>query len=234
MKSTIICAFLFASVEAFAGVGPNSLGDLSIGMSKSEYVTAIGISPVICNDLRDKDGKVQRSEIEYLTPDRKTLCFPSKTGSIENIQIEGLSYDAIEANYESSTYITTIGHSSKAIFFNDRLISLEIYVPKVNLETLTTKYGNPKMIDQRKIETCKNKIGNEFKNNVGNLDAVWTNGEVRSIFRDIKRSPRETCTDGYDLQYYILEDPRQLKLIENAIGKYRKNISKESAKDSKF
>jgi hypothetical protein len=182
---------------------------------------------VSCNDLRDKDGKAQRSEIKYLTPDRKTLCFPSKTGSIENIQIEGLSYDAIEANYESS-------HSSKAIFFNDRLISLEIYVPKVNLETLRTKYGNPKMIDQRKIETCKNKIGNEFKNNIGNLDAVWTNGEVRSIFRDIKRSPRETCTDGYDLQYYILEEPRQLKLIENAIDKYSKNISKEAAKDSKF
>jgi hypothetical protein len=90
------------------------------------------------------------------------------------------------------------------------------------------------MIDQRKIETCKNKIGNEFKNNIGNLDAVWTNGEVRSIFRDIKRSPRETCTDGYDLQYYILEEPRQLKLIENAIDKYSKNISKEAAKDSKF
>lgn len=237
MKNKIIFAFLFASIEAFAGVGPTSLGDLSIGMSKSEYVTAIGIAPVNCNEFRDKDGKAQRSEMKSLSSAKKTLCWQfdiKKTGSIENIQVEGLSYDVIEANYESSKYIDTIGHSSKAIFFNDRLINLEIYAPKVSLETLTTKYGAPKMADQRKIEACKNKIGNEFKNNVGKLDAVWTNGEVNSIFRDVNTSPYKTCTDGTDLQYYILEEPRQLKLIENAIDKYSKNISKEAAKDSKF
>jgi hypothetical protein len=206
-------------------------------MSKSEYVTAIGIAPANCNEFKDRDGKAQRSEMKILSSAQKTLCWQldiKKTGSIENIQIEDLSYDVIEANYESSKYITTVGHSSKAIFVNDRLISLEIYAPKVNLETLTTKYGKPKMVDQRKILTCKNNIGNEFKNNIGKLDAVWTNGEVSSIFRDINTSPSKTCTDGIDVQYYILEESRQIKLIENAIDKYRKNISKEAARDSKF
>lgn len=237
MRNRIIYAFLFFSIEAFAGVGPISLGNISIGMSKSEYVTALEISPTNCNEYRDKDGKTQQSEMSNLSSARKTLCWDfefSKTGSIENIQVEGVSYDVIAANYESSKYVTNFGHSSKAIFLKDKLISLEIFAPKVDIETLTAKYGAPKIVNQRKLEVCRNKIGNEFKNSVGNLDAVWTNREVISIFRNMNLSPDKTCTDGINAQLYILENPKELIIIKNAIDKYRNSNSIKAAKDSKF
>lgn len=177
--------------------------------------------------------------MKYLSPEKKTLCWGfssdfDKKGSIENVQVNGLSYDVIEANTDASKFVETIGHSSKAIFFKDRLISLEITFPKAGLETLTAKYGEPKLVDNRKTEVCKNRIGNEFKNEVGNLDAVWINGEVRAIRRAQTSSPRETCSDGITMQYYILEEPSQLASIEDAINKYRVEISKKEVKDSPF
>ena len=206
-------------------------------MSKAEYVKSIGINPVDCNTYKDRDGNSSMSELKYLIPERKSLCLNydfEEKGSTENIQVNGLSYDVVEANYEASKVIESIGHSSKAIFFKDRLISLEIIFPKVGLETLTSKYGEPKIEDKRKIEICKNRIGNEFENNVGKLDAVWTNGEVEAKLRAEVSPPRETCTDGITMQYYLLEEPKQLKIIEDAINKYREVISKETAKDSPF
>lgn len=236
--AVILCVYIFTSFEAFAGGGPTSLGSISMGMSKAEYVSAIGITPLDCNTYIDSDGKPKRSEMKYLTLKNRTLCWVAlvkdKTASIENIQVGGLSYDVIETNLNSSEFIETVGHSSKAIFLKDRLISLEIYAPKVSLETLTAKYGAPKFADNRKTEICRNKIGNEIKNSIGNLDTVWVNGEVRSILRIINSSPRKTCTDGLDLQYYILEEPRQVKLIEDAINKHLEDISLNSAKDSPF
>ena len=135
---------------------------------------------------------------------------------------------------DSNEFIKSVGHSSKAIFLEDRLVSLEIYSPEVSLETLVTKYGAPKLVDRRKIEVCKNRVGNEFKNNVGRLDAVWFNGEVTSILRILTSAPRNTCTDGLRMPYYILEEARQLELIENAIERHRTDVSKVKAKDSKF
>lgn len=233
MKHILLCAFVFASFEAFADVGPINLGSVSIGMSKAKYVSATGIAPVNCNTFRDSEGKLRRSEMKDLTSEEKTLCrwdAFDETGSIENIQVGGLSYDVISAKEESSESIKAFGWRSIAIFFNDRLISLKIMRPNVSFETLTTKYGAPKFDDNRRIKICKNRIGNEFKNNEGELDAVWTNGEVRSILRTIKFSPSSNCTDGDSVQHYILEEPKQLELIENAIDKYREDISKESAK----
>ena len=116
----------------------------------------------------------------------------------------------------------------------DRLISIEIYSPKVNLETLTTKYGPPKLADITKIEICKNRMGNEFNNKVGKIDAVWTNGDVNAILRTELNPPRKTCSDGFDMQYYIIEERKQLEPIEAAINSFRKEIAKTTAKDSPF
>lgn len=218
-------------------LGPTGIGSVSIGMSKSEYVSAIGINPVDCNTAKDKDGTPKRREMKSLTPDKKTLCWSfdfEKTGSTENIQLGGISYDVVEANYESSKVVQSIGNSSKAIFVKDRLASIEITFPKVTLNTLTMKYGTPKLLDKTKVEICKNRIGNEFKNQVGTIDAVWNNGEVNAILRTELNPPRQTCTDGFNMQYYIIEERRQLEPIEAAITNFRNEIAKTTAKDSPF
>jgi len=235
----VVLIFIFTSFNAFAGSGPTGIDNVIIGMSKAEYVSAIGIDPVDCNIYKGKDGKTNRSELKYLDSKRKTLCYGfssdfDKKGSIENIQISGLSYDVIEAKGDASKFVETVGFDSKGIFLKNRLISLEITFPKVGLETLSAKYGEPKIVDNRKIEVCKNRMGNEFKNNVGTLDAVWTNGEVEAKLRALESPPRETCTDSITMQYYIIEEPKQLRIIEDAINKYREVISKEAVKESPF
>ncbi|MCK0505849.1 hypothetical protein [Aromatoleum anaerobium] len=239
MKNMAFLAVIFTSSGALAaGGGPTSIGAISIGMSKQEYISTIGITPIDCNTLRDNKGQVIRSELKYLTPDRKTLCFDGRfgnsTGTVENIQIGGLAYDVVEANYESSKIVASIGNSSKTIFLKDRLISIEIYSPNVGLETLTTKYGPPRLDDITKIETCKNRMGNEFNNRVGKIDAVWTNGDVSAILRKELNPPRKTCSDGLDMLYYIIEERKQLELIETAINNFRKEVAKTTAKDSPF
>jgi len=77
-------------------------------------------------------------------------------------------------------------------------------------------------------------MGNEFNNKVGNLDAVWVNGKVQAILRANTSSHRKTCTDGITMQYYILQEPDKVKLIENAINKHLNTLSKEEIKDSPF
>lgn len=238
MKNMALWTVLFTSSGALAAGGPTSIGAVSIGMSKQEYISTIGITPIDCNTLGGNKGQVIRSELKYLTPDKKTLCvdgrFGNRTGTVENIQIAGLSYDVVEANYESSKVVKSIGNSSKAIFVKDRLISIEIYAPEVSLDTLSTKYGAPKLLDKTKVEICKNRIGNEFKNQVGTIDAVWNNGEVDAILRTELRPPRNTCSDGFNMQYYIIEERKQLEPIEAAINNFRKEIAKTTAKDSPF
>jgi len=242
MKKILIIALMIVPFTAFAGGGPTSLGKITIGMSKSDYISTIGINPLNCNTYKDADGKLKRSELKYLRPDDKTLCFGfsfGETGSIENIDVSGLSYDVIEAESRSSIggaseYLKQFGHSSKAIFFKDRLISIEITYPNVGIKTLAAKYGEPTLVDNRDIEVCKNRMGNEFNNKVGNLDAVWTNGMVQAILRADTSSHRETCTDGITIQYYILQELDKVKLIENAINRHLEEISKEEIKDSPF
>jgi len=225
--------------KASKGHGPTSLGTVSIGMSKSEYISALGINPINCNTYKNEKGEITIDELKYLHPQRKSLCWSSsnifkKKGSIESIQVSGLQYDIIEADADTSKFVETVGHSSKALFVKDRLISLEIIFPNAGLETLKTKYGKPALIDNRDTEICKNRIGNEFKNEVGNLDAVWANGEVRAILRTKTSSPRETCSDGITIQYYILEESNQVASIEDAINKLRVDTSKKEAQDSPF
>lgn len=238
MKNKALWAVIFTSSGALAAGGPTSIGAITIGMSKQEYISAIGISPIDCNRLGNNKGQVIRSELKYLTPDKKTLCydgrFENNTGTVDNIQVGGLAYDVVEANYESSKVVQSIGNSSKAIFVKDRLVSIEIYAPKVTLDTLSTKYGAPKLLDKTKVEICKNRIGNEFKNQVGTIDAVWNNGEVNAILRTNLTPPRQTCTDGFNMQYYIIEERRQLEPIEAAITNFRNEIAKTTAKDSPF
>lgn len=239
MKNIAFLAVIFTSSGAFAAGGPTSIGAISIGMSKQEYISTIGITPFDCNTLRSNKGEVFRTEQKYLTPDEKSLCHDSRsgnnnTGTVENIQIGGLSYDVVEANYESSKVVRSIGNSSKAIFVKDRLVSINIYAPEVILDTLSMKYGSPKLLDKTRVEVCKNRIGNEFKNQVGTIDAVWNNGEVNAILRTKLGSPRDTCTDGFNMHYYIIEERRQLEPIEAAIINFRNEISKTTAKDSPF
>lgn len=237
MKIAMFLVLANFSTGVVAGPGPTSLGPVSIGMSKVEYLTAVGVSPIDCSKYRDKDRQPRRSELKHLTPDKKTLCWAwafEKTATIENIQLGDLSYDVIEANYESSSIIGAVGHSSKAIFMTGRLISVEIYVPKIALGILTEKYGPPTLVDSRRVDICKNRIGNEFKNNVGKYDAVWVNGEVKAILRTINSPPRSTCSDGQSMQYYLLEDFKQIAAIETAIDEYRKSLAKDAAKNTKF
>lgn len=242
MKQMLILALMIMPLAALAGDGPTSLGKITIGMSKADYISTIGIKPVNCNSYKDRDGKLKRSEMKHLRPENKTLCWGfsfGETGSIENVNVSGVSYDVIEARSRSSIggaskYLEQFGHSSKAIFYKDRLVSIEITFPNVGLETLSAKYGEPKLVDNRNVEVCRNRMGNEFNNRVGHLDAVWVNGKVQAILRVDASSPRKTCTDGITMQYYILEEPDQVKIIEAAINKYLKSVSKEAIKENPF
>ena len=246
IKMAIAFALLHFVVGALAQSGPTSLGKVEIGMSMASFKAAIALSPVDCASFIDTDGKLKRSEIKYLRKDQKTLCWPlvlrsprfNKSGSIENIQIGGLSYDVIEGSDASSNLIKEVGDASKAIFIGDRLVSLEIYSPKVTLEILTSKYGPPIVLNGMRVESCRNRIGAEFKNDVGKLDLVWTNGDVNAILRTVKLPPRDTCTEDNTYQYYILQKSEQIKAIEDAIEganeKQRGELMRESVKDSKF
>lgn len=239
MKKVLICwASIVLAVDANAEQGPTAVGSLSIGMNKSEYIAAIGISPVNCNTFKDKDGKVLLAAPKSLSVETKHLCYDfrigRKTGTVETVQVINVSYDVVQADYESSKLVQSLGNSSKAIFVQDKLISLEIYSPKVTLEALASKYGAPKVIDKSKIETCQNRIGNEFRNQIGNIDAVWTNGDVNAVLRTAKRPPRNTCTDNYEMQYYIIEDRKQVALIESAILRLKEDLSRQTVKESPF
>lgn len=238
IKNILIITLLYITpLVSNAGDGPTSLGVVTMGMSKANYIKATGIKPVDCNKYKDRNGKTKRSKMKYLNPEKKTLCFGfsfRETGSQENITVKGVSYDVVEAGYSTSKFNKSIGNSTKAIFLKNRLISFEVYAPEVSVETLINKYGEPKLFDNRKIDICKNRLGNEFNNNVGKLDAVWVNSSVRAILRANTSSPRKTCTDGLTLRYYILEEPKKLKIIESAIAKYRAELSKKEMSDSPF
>jgi hypothetical protein len=238
MKNIALLAIIFASSGALAASGPTSIGPISIGMSKQHYISSIGIAPFDCTTLKDNNGEIIRSEQKFLTTRRKTLCvdarYSNMTGIVDSIQVSGLSYDVVEANFEASKFVESIGNSIKAIFFKDRLISLEIYAPKVSLDILSTKYGSPKLFDKTKLEICKNKIGNEIKNQVGTVDGVWTNKQITAILRNELNPPRKTCTDGFNMQYYIIEERKEMELIEEAIKNFTAEMAKTNAKDSPF
>ena len=219
-------------LSSIAENGPTSIGSVSIGMSKGEYISALGIKPVNCNEHEDK-----RSEMKTLNPTIKTLCYRGsfeRTGRTESILVSGIAYDIVEANYEASKFIKSVGITSKTIFYEDRLVSFQIAFPKVNIETLIEKYGAPKLIDNRRTEVCQNQMGSKFENTVGTLDAVWSNGEVNSTFRVDISGPTRTCADLLTIKYYIIEEPNKVKVIENAIDKYRSEIAKEMASESPF
>lgn len=226
--------FFLASFKAYAGVGPVSVGDIYIGMSKSKYISVLKIKPVDCSKYKYDDGTSMKAEMKYLNPQSKTLCDPMDVGTIETNKVNGLSYDAIHISQDSGESMSAIGSSSDAFFINDRLVGLNIMLPKVDAQSLIIKYGEPKIVDQQKTETCKNRIGNEFNNVVGKLDAVWVNGNVEAIYRSEKLPPEKTCTDGLTINYYILQEPESVKLIDDAIIQYQGNITKENSKASPF
>lgn len=234
----LICLGLAISFESIAADGPTAIGNISIGMSKADYISAIGTTPIDCNKLKDKDGQVLMVEPKSLSPDKKYLChdfrIEKKTGIIETVKINEFSYDVIQADYGTSKLINSIGHGSKAYFIKDTLIGLEIYSPKVTLDVLSSKYGLPKLIDKTKTDTCQNRIGNQFKYQSGTIDAVWTNGGISATYRTIKQPPRDTCTDNYEMQYYIIENRKEVEQIELAIKNLTNELAKKSAKESPF
>jgi len=237
MKYLLFFVFTLFSSNLFAGTGPTGLGPVHIGMSKAEYISATKIKPVNCNIAKRDSGESAMSGLESISIKNKELCWAflfNETGSVENIQVGNLSYDVIQTNYSSSKFFQSIGNGIKAFFIKDRLISIEIYAPKVSIETLIAKYGEPKLVDKRKNEECTNGMGNKFNNNIGQLDGVWANGKVKSILRAETSSPNRTCTDGSTLHYYILEEPKQIKIIEKAIRKYKKSIAKKAVNNSPF
>ncbi len=71
MRNMAFWAVIFTSSGALAAGGPTSIGAVSIGMSKQEYISSIGITPFDCNTIKGKEGNVIRSELKYLYPDKK-------------------------------------------------------------------------------------------------------------------------------------------------------------------
>lgn len=234
MKKLAILVGTFVTFSTCAaGGGPTNIGDLYIGMSKTEYLLAIGTTLPDCSKVKDQNGNTNRADLRDLSPAKRSLCSNYKylkSGSVENIQIGSISYDVVKVWSETSKTIASLGTNSEAIFLKDRLISIKIYNPRISLETLTAKYGLPKQVDSRKVQICQNQIGNRFENTVGNLDAVWSNGEVNATFRVERNPPVRTCTDGYSFTAYILAESKQLELIDAAINNVRAEIA--AAKES--
>lgn len=158
MKYFVLFVSIFVSFSAFAAWIPKGVGGFSIGMRKAEYQSAIGFDPTDCNTCSDWDGKVMRSELKYITLDQETLCWNynlSKTGSTENFEVCGISYDVVEANYESSKVVGSIGHSSKAIFLKDRLISIEIYSLRWMLKHWQANMGCRNLTTSQKLRSAR-------------------------------------------------------------------------------
>lgn len=211
---------LAASVEAVADPGPTSIGPIKMGMSKAEYLTAVNVKGGECK----LDEKTQQDRSKLLGPDQKSLCFMSgympsgKVASVETVNVNGVSYDVIYAIYLGGFFETIGARRVEAVFYSDRLVSLTMYDPEVDIKTLASKYGKPTMIDRRKVEHCKNNLGAEFNNEVGNLDFVWNNEAIRATYRINVTSPIRTCTDGVSSIYYILEEPSKVAIIDRAIA----------------
>lgn len=232
----IIVVAMFA-FDASADPGPTNIGPISIGMSKESYLAAANVKGVDCNAEKNAAGEKQRTGLGALRPDNKALCWSflfAKVASVETVTVNGVSYDVISTDYDVEGFLDTIGHNVEAVFLDDRLVSLEIYSPKVDIKTLTSKYGAPKLNDNQKVDYCKNAMGAEFNNKVGDIDAVWQNGEVQAIYRIKAGAPRRTCTDGITLDYYILQEPKKVQVIDLAINAYLKSLEDKKVQGSLF
>jgi hypothetical protein len=239
----LLLSFFMAPCNSIAQ-GPTGIGDVRMGMSKAEYLLAVGLkNPIDC----DKEKNVKKGSTESLGSSifaapvsrRDISCYGSgksknlltkeinKRGTIANVQIEGISYDVIKNGHDSE-FLRSIGNVTYAIFLEDRLVNLEIFGSKINVETLTHKYGPPKMVEMvgnKKIEVRQNRIGNMFGD--GAVGATWNNGGIdATLWREYRPLLRS------DLLIYTLEETKSVKLIDEAIEKFK--ISRKIMVDTPF
>jgi len=244
LKNLAILVFILVSFSAFGEEGPTNIGSISMGMSKAEYLSAIGTISIDCNTFKSRDGRLNMGKMNKLDLSM-TLCEISSLDRaiVENIQVDGISFDVVRATKKSSKVIDSLTYSSsssssvsKAIFLKDSLISFTIEDPKVNLEILTTKYGPPKIVDKTERDSCT-KYSGEYSKRVGQIDNVWTNGSVSAIFRITLGPLRRLCASDTSASY-IIEERKQLEPIEAAIINFRKKSKNENfekeVKDSLF
>lgn len=255
MRNLLMCAGIFAYFISFLSIaaGPTGVGNIKIGMSKEEYLSEIGITSLTdCKTLKDKNGKPVHFELRNISAyfvylmspclnyilfdgtklkDRRKIYF---SGIDDTIQINGIIYNYIFTDKKTSKIIETLGDEISAIFLKNKLIGIEIGTPKVTFDTLIKKYGQPTINDETQTKICQNRIGNKFENKAGSLDAVWANGEVRTIFRYTLSDPVETCTDNRSFTTYTIEENKQMDLIRSAINDYIKEAEKSEIKSSPF
>jgi hypothetical protein len=99
---------------------------------------------------------------------------------------------------------------------------------------LIGKYGEPKFLDNSITMECQNKGGARFENKIGTLDAIWTNGEVRAVYRAETLKPTTTCTDMLTMTYYILGEPSNMKAFERAIESQKTAEKQKKVNESPF
>jgi hypothetical protein len=208
---------MFFVSNAFAQGGPTSVGPFSIGMGRSEFIAVAGVDPVICKPSEEPRLTMYCSNLL----NRKQPWLGTVKYSVGDVQWELMEFDGQPMSVD-------------VVFYKERLIRVGIIFPEVDIETLTSKYGSPKISDGTKIEKCQNKGGARFENAIGILDMYWTNGRVKSIFRLKSTGPTETCTDVLRIPYYILEESDSVKIIENALKSLEEEKKQKAILQSPF
>ena len=247
----IFISFLFFGCSENTTNAPNSIGNIQIGMNKTEYLSEIGlVSPIDCKTLKDKNGELVQFDLRslntlstlFLSPclfyfmesTTKDAIKSQQNGIDDTIHIDGITYNYIYANKKASKAIEPIGEDITAIFLKNKLIGIEIRDPKVTSDTLKIKYGNPKINDRRQTEICQNRAGSKFEHKIGFLDAVWSNGKISATYRINLIRPRKTCTDNENFITYLIEESKQMESIRSAINTYKEDAKRIETKSSPF
>ncbi|MBB5210528.1 hypothetical protein [Microbulbifer hydrolyticus] len=240
MKHVLL--FIIFTVVTAAGeviAAPEKIGPLYLGMPMGEYIKETGLKLIDCETHRLSSGKkIYKAEIVDLTLDRKSLCSNSDfdtVGVIEANEVGGVKYKLIHSGYKVGGFLESIGHSSKAIFMNDNLVSLEIYAPEVDAGTLAAKYGKPDYVDSREVTLCVNSFGTEFEDKNGKEELIWESDRARSTFRRVTMFQHDSCrlNRGF-VDFYIIELRSEIELLDAAILRFHKSIQAREIAESPF
>ncbi|MBC8554974.1 MAG: hypothetical protein H8D23_35625 [Candidatus Brocadiales bacterium] len=217
--------------------------DVYIGMSKDAYLAKFKINLINCDTYRDYNGKLTWDKsYPSLHPDFKSVCSQyiggDKDGKYEKITLDDISYEVIQARFSASKFIERFGIYNTAIFYKDKLVSLEIIGPKVKRDVLIEKFGSPKINDSQSVSICTTVIGNSYRNRLGYHNTIWTHQGVRANYRIWTYLPEKKCTGKRSKHYFIIDDPKVISLIEDKINLFIKNRDerdfKNRVRDSRF
>lgn len=168
----LACAATFA--QPVTGVS-----NINVGISEEEFLSSPALQGMKLMDMGWKfnrlgSGEIWRTKSGSRPQGKEEKVFGEKTAKyIFLLQL-------FPNPYQSSA-LAALGMSRLNVFFYEgKLASIEVVGPPSNdslLETLQAKYGEPRLINGMKTETCQNDFGAQFTHDKGTLLYRWGEGK---------------------------------------------------------